>query len=130
VAARTADMNQIVEVGAKGLEDILKRCAEWMGEDPEQVSVVPNKEFGEAELTGQTMVEIATARNLGWPISARSMHTLARKRRMTELSFEEEMEIASQENDDEDFVFRRLMTGDQAAENQNDDGPPSPPSDE
>lgn len=123
VAARTADMNQIVEVGAKGLEDCLKIVAEWIGENPEEVRVIPNMEFGEAELSGQTMVEIANARNLGFPITAKSMHNLARKRRMTELSFEEEM-AAAQDEEAEDFVFRRLMTGDRASENQ-DDGEPN-----
>lgn len=121
VAARTADMNQIVEVGAKGLEDCLKMVAQWIGENPEEVSVRPNKEFGEAQLTGQTMVEMATARNLGFPISARSMHDLARKRRMTEMTFEEEVALASTE-EAETFPFRRLENGDRSPDNQGEQG--------
>lgn len=117
IAARTADLTQIVDVGAQGLEDILKICAEWMGEDPNEVKIVPNHEFGEAELSGQNMVEISTARNLGWPITARSMHKLAQKRRMTELTFEEEIAQAKLE-EEEGFVFRRLMTGDRSPDNQ------------
>lgn len=115
VAARTADMNQIADTGAAGLEFILKTCAEWMGENPEEVSVLPNKEFGEMPLTGQTMVEIATARNLGWPISAKSMHDLSRKRRMTTKTFEEEVAEAEKEAEDDDFVFAKTETGDRTS---------------
>lgn len=91
VAARTADMNQIVETGANGLEAMLRVCAEWMGEDPEKVKVKPNKEFGEIPLTGQAMVEIATAAANGFPISKKSMHALGVKRRVTSMTYEEEM---------------------------------------
>lgn len=120
VAARTADMNQIVDAGALALENLLKICAEWMGEDPTEVQVKPNKEFGEMPLTGQTMVEMATARNLGFPISAKSMHDLARKRRMTSLSFEEEIAAAEKEEGD-DFVFKKSATGDMADDQPNND---------
>lgn len=107
VAARTADLNQIADAGALALETILKNCAEWMGESPDDVKVKPNKEFGEMPLTGQTMVEIATARNLGYPISAKTMHDLARKRRVTTLSYEEEVEAASTENVN-GYVFAKV----------------------
>lgn len=122
VAARTADMNQIVENGAAGLEHVLKIAAEWMGENPDEVSVTPNKEFGEQQLTGQTMVEMATAATLGFPLSKKTMHDIARKRRMTELSFEEEIEIAKKEADDEAFPFKKPETPDMAGADQNSDG--------
>lgn len=124
VAARTADLNTIADTGAAGLEHILKITAEWMGENPEEVSVLPNKEFGEMPLTGQTMVEIATARNLGWPISAKSMHDLSRKRRMTTKTFEEEQAEAEKEAKKEDFVFKKPETGDRASVQPNDPDDP------
>lgn len=124
VAARTADLNTIADTGAAGLEHILKITAEWMGENPDDVSVLPNKEFGEMPLTGQSMVEIATARNLGWPISAKSMHDLARKRRMTTKTFEEEVAEAKKEDEEEDFVFGKPDTGDRSSLQPND--PDSP----
>lgn len=121
VAARTADMNQIVETGARGLENLLKTCAEWMGENPDEVEVIPNKDFGEAELTGQTMVEMATARTLGFPLSAKSMHNIARKRRMTDLTFEEEMAEAKKE-EGEEHPFKKPETADRAGSDQNGEG--------
>lgn len=122
VAARTADMNQIVDTGASGLEHALKIAAMWIGENPDEVVVKPNKEFGEMPLTGQTMVEIATARNAGWPISAQSMHDLARKRRMTTRTFEEEVALAKAEDDEEDFPFEKAETADRSQQ-VNDDNP-------
>lgn len=113
IAARTADLNQIAMTGAKGLEYVLKTCAEWMGENPEEVSVEPNMEFGEDRLTGQTMVEQQTARNLGYPISARSLHQNAFDRGLTKMNFEEEMAAAEQEKD---TVFSRAANGDRAPE--------------
>lgn len=124
VAARTADLNTIADTGAAGLESILKIVAEWMGENPDEVSVLPNKEFGEMPLTGQTMVEIATARNLGWPISAKSMHDLSRKRRMTTKTFEEEQAEAEKEAKDEKFVFAKQGSGDRASLQPNDPNDP------
>jgi len=70
------------------------------------------------------MVEIATARNLGWPISAKSMHDLSRKRRMTTKTFEEEKAEAKKENDEEDFVFAKPETGDRASVQPNDPNGP------
>ena len=122
VAARTADMNQIVENGASGLESILKTVAIWMGENPDEVEVIPNKEFGEQQLTGQTMVEMATAATLGFPLSRETMHGIARKRRMTELTFEEEVAIAKKEMEDESFPFKKPETPDTAGADQNEEG--------
>jgi hypothetical protein len=111
VAARTADMNQIAETGAEALEKILKSIATWVNEDPEEVEVKPNKEFGEIPLTGQTMVEMATARNLGYPISAQTLHEIAVKRRVTTKTFDEEMAAAQAEKDS---IFKPALTGDMA----------------
>ncbi len=68
-----------------------------MNEDPEEVSVKPNKEFGETPITGQDMVEAATAKKNGFPIAAKTMHDMARKRRMTNLTFEEELKLIEEE---------------------------------
>jgi len=121
VASRTADLNQIAETGAMALQDILKTCAEWMGENPDEVSVTANKEFGEMPLTGQTMVEMATARTLGFPLTAKSMHSLARKRHMTDMTYEEELAQAKLEQE-EDFAFKVPEKPDMAGADQNGPG--------
>lgn len=124
VAARTADLNQIADAGALALERSLKLIARLMDEDESKVKVVPNKEFGDLPLTGQTMVEISTARKNGWPISAKTMHDLARKRKVTTLTFEEEQALVEAEKG---TVFEMVpdgsgQTGDGTGENgENDD---------
>ena len=98
IAARTADLNQIAMTGAAGLEQCLKHIATWMGLNPNDVSVEPNMEFGDTRITGQSMVEMQTARNLGYPISARSLHANAFDKGLTKLTFEEEEQRASEED--------------------------------
>lgn len=118
VAARTADMNQIAITGAAGLEHVLKDVAIWMGENPDEVSIKPNMEFGEMALTGQTMVEMANAANLGFPLSKKTMHEVAKQRRVTKLSYEDEIAQAKKETEDDDFPFKNAESGDRAAMQQ------------
>ena len=120
IAARTADLNQIAMTGAAGLEQLLKTCAEWVGANPDEVEVQPNMEFGDADLTGQTMVEMQTARNLGYPISARSLHQVAFDRGLTKMTFEEEEAQAKKEAD---TAFARAQTGDRAPTQSDRNGP-------
>jgi len=120
IAARTADLNQIALTGATGLEQLLKTCAEWIGANPEEVKVEPNLEFGDHTLTGQNMVEMQTSRNLGYPISAKSLHQVAYDRGLTKMTFEEEMAQAKKE---EDGPFKRSENGDRAPEQVPGNGP-------
>lgn len=101
MAARTADLTQISLTGAQGLEQLLKIAAEWMGEDPDKVMVEPNLEFNNTLLTGQTMVEMQTARNLGFPVSARTLHQVAVDRGLTNMTYEDELAEAKKEKDTE-----------------------------
>ena len=120
VAARTADLNHIADTGAAGLEELLKTIARWMNEDPDEVSVRPNKEFGEMPMTGQNLVELCTARNLGAPISAETIHNLLVQRRITKLTFEEEIKRAANENRKADFPFEKIVEEDPAPTATND----------
>jgi hypothetical protein len=99
MAARTADLTQIALAGAQGLQDMLRTIADWIGEPSEKIVVTPNLEFGDTVLTGQTMVEQQTARNLGYPISAKSLHQVAFDKGLTKLTFEEEQAQAEEEKD-------------------------------
>ncbi len=91
IAARTADLTQIAISGASGLERILKYAAEWMGEDPDLVKVIPNLEFGEMPISTQSMVELTAAKTAGYPLSAKTLHRLAAKKRFTDKTFEQEV---------------------------------------
>lgn len=98
VAARTATLNQIALAGAFGLQSTLRHIAVWMGADPEKVVVTPNLDFVDDALEGKTLVEYMSAKQMGAPLSLRSIHTLMEERDLTELTFEEELaELATEE---------------------------------
>jgi hypothetical protein len=104
LAARTCSLNQIAITGASGLEKILKIAASWIGANPEDVRIEPNLDFGDRSITGQSMVEMQTARNLGYPISAKSLHQYAFDKGLTKLSYEEELQAANLE---QSIIFKR-----------------------
>lgn len=97
VSARTASLNQIAMTAAKGLEAILKIAAEWIGADPKEVEVIPNLDFGDEPLTGQELSNLQAAKNEGAPISGRSIHTMLVDKRMTNMTYEEELEELEKE---------------------------------
>lgn len=124
IAARTADLNQIALTGAKALERSLQQAAEWMGEDPSEVSVIPNFEFGDMPISTQSLVELAAAKNAGFPISAKSMHAISVKRRYTTKSFEEETKEIEEEKD---TVYDPMVKAKAMADlNPNNTGPGQP----
>lgn len=98
VAAQTATLNQIALSGAAGLQHILRLAATWMGLDPEQVTVEPNLDFVEDEMAGREIVELMTAKAMGAPLSLQTIHKRLRDKDVTELSYEDEMELIEEED--------------------------------
>lgn len=97
VAARTATLNQIVLAGAFGLERLLKIAATWLGANPDDVTVTPNLDFADDSLEGKTLIEWATAKALGAPLSWRTIHDRMKERELTDMTFEEELEEIAKE---------------------------------
>lgn len=98
IGAQTATLHQIAQSGAAALEAILKICARWMNADPNEVSVVANDEFIDFELTGDTLLKLMQARALGAPLSIQSVHGILVDRKMTKLTYEEELAARDAEN--------------------------------
>lgn len=90
VAARTTTIATVAKTGGAGLEQALKHCAIWMGEDPNEVSVVPTTDFADQTVAGAALLAFMQAKQLGLPLSLRSMHRMMRLNDMTEMDFEEE----------------------------------------
>mgnify|MGYP006403164061 FL=1 len=90
VAAQTATLPQIAKTGAAGLERVLKALARWYGANEDKVSVTPNLNFTEADLNGQTLVQIMQAKGLSAPISEESIHEWMQDQGFTKLTYEEE----------------------------------------
>jgi hypothetical protein len=98
VMAQTATLTQIVTTGARGLENLLKLIARWMGLDDSKVKVTPNMEFGDFDLGSDDFLKLIGAKNQGLPISRQSLHEVLVERGLTKMSFEEEMSLIEEEN--------------------------------
>lgn len=98
IGAQTATLHQIAQSGAAALERILKICAKWIGANPDEVSIIANDEFIDFELTGDTLLKLMQARAHGAPLSIRSLHGVLVDRKMTKLTYEQELEAIAEEN--------------------------------
>lgn len=98
LTAQTASLNQIAITAAKGLESILRIIAVWVGANPEEVIVKPNMEFGDPNLKVEDLDKLMDARTKGFPISKESLHQLAVERRLTKMTFEDEMDKIQEED--------------------------------
>lgn len=96
-ASQTTNLTQIAVTGARALQSQLRRAALWMGLDPREVLVIANQDFQADTLVGKELVQIMTAKSLGAPISQRSIHDLMRGKELTNRTFEEEMDLISEE---------------------------------
>lgn len=97
LASQTANLNQISLTGGEGLEKALKFIAEWLGENPNEVEVLPNTEFTNAAANAQELVYLMTARSMGAPLSMQSIHTTLRERNYTNMDYEEEKNLVEEE---------------------------------
>lgn len=98
VAAQTATLTIMAKAGAFGLEWILKQIAQIKGLNPEEVKVLPNMDFSDDELTGRDLLEFMQAKQMGAPVSLKSLHDVMKERGLTKLDFETElMEIEQEE---------------------------------
>ena len=91
VAAKTTTLQAVALTSAAGLEQCLKQMAEWVGADPNEVTVIPNTDFTEESASPEQALKMIEARNAGLPISLRSIHDWAAKNEFTQKTFEEEL---------------------------------------
>ncbi|MCK5549442.1 MAG: DUF4055 domain-containing protein, partial [Hyphomicrobiaceae bacterium] len=120
VAARTATLVNIAETSAAGLESILKICAEWVGADPEEVSVEPNTDFIDEAMPAAELLGLMNAKSRGAPLSVRSIHAAMRRGDLTALTFEEEQEEIEGEPEPDD----RTLLGEETPPGGDDDAAP------
>jgi hypothetical protein len=97
VAAKTPTLISIALTGAAALQEALRIAAAWVGADPDEVKVEANLDFAEDELSGRDLLELMSAKAMGAPISLQSVHRLMRKKDVTTLSYEEELEEINDE---------------------------------
>jgi hypothetical protein len=98
VAAQTASLTQIAQTGAAALQNILRIAAAWMGQDPEAVKVTPNLQFETQLVTAQEITQLMAARTMGAPLSLRSIHGVMRDRNLTQMDYEDELDLIAEED--------------------------------
>lgn len=135
VAAAVASLTTIALSGAMGLERLLKTAAVWVGANPDEVSVQPNLEFADSSFDTKSLVELMTSKNLGAPISRKSVHALMQDRGLTQLEYEAELDEidseepltgSSQANADRQFELEQQANQQQGQQDdeEDDDTPP------
>ena len=90
VAARTTTIASVSRAAGSGLERILKVMAEWVGDDPDKIKVCPQTDFADQSVAGAALLAFMQAKQLGLPLSLKSMHRMMKLNDMTEMDFEEE----------------------------------------
>lgn len=91
MAAQTANLNQVAVTAAYALEELLKKCARWMNLNADEVSVIPNLQFADKNMTGQDFAQLTTAKQTGLlPLSDPSLHEILRSQNMTQMTYKEE----------------------------------------
>jgi len=99
VAAKTTTLLSVSRTGGAALEQALKFAAEWMGEDPDEVKVIPNTDFADQSVQAAALLAFMQAKQMGLPLSLKSLHRLMRNNDLTEMSFDEEQEAVDDEAD-------------------------------
>lgn len=97
VSAATVTLPNVARASALALETILKYAAISKGLNPDEVSVIPNIDFAADVMTGQTMLQMMQAKQLGFPLSAQTIHDNMRKQNLTQRTYEEEMDLIEDE---------------------------------
>jgi hypothetical protein len=97
VAARTTTIQQIAVAAGAALEQCLKFAATWVGEDPNEVSVSPQTDFADANVQGASLLAFMQAKQLGLPLSLRSLHRMMVLNDMTAMDFDQENDQIEQE---------------------------------
>lgn len=115
LVAQTATLNSIALSGAKGLENSLKTIAIWTGQNPDDVEVTPNMEFGDLQLNAADLGALMAARLTGLPLSKESIHALLVQKRLTSMSFDDEMAKV----DEEDAALRKVQVAQDKSLTQN-----------
>lgn len=98
VAGQTATLTTVAITAAAALEQLLRSMARWAGSDESKVKVTPNLDFTNVAIQGQDIVQLQTAKGLGFPISAESLHELAVDRGLTRKTYEQELELIKKED--------------------------------
>lgn len=99
VAARTTTISALAVAAGAALEQALKYAAQWVGEDPDDVSVVPQTDFADANVAGASLLAFMQAKQLGLPLALKSLHRMMQLNDMTDMDFDQEQDQIEEESE-------------------------------
>ena len=85
---------------AAGVQQALRTLARLKGKSEAEANKIffaPNLDFAEPMMTGRELLEYVLAKNAGATLSARTIHEIARRHKVTDMSYEEELAAVSEE---------------------------------
>jgi len=97
LSVKTASMKTIALSCARGIENLLRIAAEWVGANPADVVIEPNLDFSSSSAAAKDLLDLWNAKISGAPLSEKSIHEWMRKNDFTELDYESE--VAEIENE-------------------------------
>lgn len=101
LSAQRVTLRSLVVEAARLMEQHLRTLGRMLGIDEErlrkEISFKPNMDFTELRITGQELLQLVTAKNMGAPWSLEQMHARMREGGLTDLSFEAEMALIAAE---------------------------------
>lgn len=98
IASSTATLSSIATTCGKVITRALRDLATALGADPDEVNIKPNTNFISPELFAKTLVELQTAKNLGFPITEKDEHRLAQERGISTEEYTDTQEELAAEN--------------------------------
>lgn len=93
-AAHQVSVKSVVINAAASMQAQLRLMARLMGKSPdvvEKILFLPNLDFAEPLMTGKEFMDYVLAKNAGGPLSLETVHELARRHKITDKEFEDEM---------------------------------------
>lgn len=94
-ASRQVTLKSLVMIAGDGFEAALRDLGRMLGLEEtviEQIVFKPNLDFTEPTLTGDELLKLVTAQTMGAPLSDESVHKVMQRGRLTDKTFDDEME--------------------------------------
>jgi hypothetical protein len=97
--SKTAFLKTIAITAAQGMRMALTMASSWMtGQDPREITeddlkVVPNLDFTEDDTSNvaKEILDLMAGKNMGAPVSLKTIHAYAARKELTTMNFEDEM---------------------------------------
>lgn len=100
-AGSQVTIKSMVVNAAAAIEAHLRRIARvrrGMDANVDDIVFSPNLDFAEPLMSGKALLDYVMAKNAGAAISHKSIHELARRHKVTEFDFEEELDLIAEED--------------------------------